>query len=109
MSAAWVIGLGVAAGYLMQRKQVMQDGLTESVAQFQNAAKPATDGVTTAEIRKTYNQPTFDRDFHDDLPKSEIQALQSAQTSREKAEKEWDAAQGPQVAQIQGVYLELFA
>ena len=51
MSSAWVVMLGIGAGYLINKKMIMQGQLQQSVDEFQNSALPSDNGVTSAEIR----------------------------------------------------------
>jgi len=44
MSSAWVIAVGLGAGYLINKNVVLKNQLDESVTKFNTAAKPATWG-----------------------------------------------------------------
>ena len=46
--------LGLGAGYLINKKMIIQGQLHELVNQFHNAAQPSDNGTTSAEIRTTY-------------------------------------------------------
>ena len=39
--SAWVVGLGLAAGYLVNKNVVLKNQLDESVEEFNSAARPS--------------------------------------------------------------------
>ena len=43
--SAWIVGLAIAAGYLINKNLTVQSRLTQAEAEYQGAAKPATGGV----------------------------------------------------------------
>ena len=48
-----VMGLGIATGYLVSKNRVIKHQIDNAVAGYEGSAEPATDGVTSAEIRST--------------------------------------------------------
>ena len=105
---AWVIALGISAGYLMSKNQQMHNQLNESVREFNEAAKPATDGPASQEIRHVQaSVPLADRfqDFNlQDLSKQQCQALVD---QRQQAAQEIVSYENPpgSLPPIEGVYL----
>jgi hypothetical protein len=104
--SAWIVGLAIAAGYLINKNLTVQSRLTQAEAEYQGAAKPATGGVTSAEVRRAWKNTDFDTygDFNADwsqhekdrVVEKEQQAAQSVQSYDEHAEG---------LPQIQGVML----
>jgi hypothetical protein len=104
--SAWVVGLAIAAGYLINKNLVVQSRLTQAEAEYQGVAKPATGGVTSAEVRKAWKNTDYETygDFNADWSQqerdrvvaSERQAAQTVQAYDERAEA---------LPQIQGVML----
>lgn len=104
--SAWVVGLGLAAGYLVNKNVAIKHQLEESVEEFNSAAKPATGGVTSAEVRATHRRVddyTNYGDMNAALPKKRMDELRSRQVAVAGEAEQFDAAQGP--APIQGVLL----
>lgn len=104
--SAWVVGLAIAAGYLINKNLTVQSRLTQAEAEYQGAAKPATGGVTSAEVRQAWKNTDYDTygDFNVDWSQQEKdrvvareqQVAQSVQSYDEHAEA---------LPQIQGVML----
>ena len=46
--------LGLGAGYLINKRMMIQGQLQKSVDEYENAAKPSDNGITSAEIRTRY-------------------------------------------------------
>jgi len=104
--SAWVVGLGLAAGYLVNKNVVLKNQLDESVEEFNSAARPATGGVTSSEVRATHRRVddhTIYGDMNAALPKKRMDELRSRQLAASEETEQFDAAQGP--AAIQGVLL----
>ena len=103
--SAWVVALGLGAGYLINKNTIIQDKLAESVAAFNSSAKPATGGVTSSEVRDAYKRTDFVKygDMNADLPKKQMDALLEKERVRESDVERFDA--GPPAPQIQGVML----
>ena len=83
MSAAWLVGLGVAAGYLINKNHAISSRLDTSIAKYNSAAEPATGGVTSAEVRSAYKRIDHVKygDMNPDLPRSEMDALVEREAS----------------------------
>ena len=104
--SAWMIALGLSAGYLINKNLTMTARIPENVAVHQSAAKPATDGPPTQEIRKVQRTiPLSDR-YQDmnlqDLPKRQADALAQNQDDAHREVAQYEA---PVIPEIQGVYL----
>ena len=104
MSSAWVVMLGIGAGYLINKKVIMQGQLQQSVNEFQNSALPSDNGVTSAEIRTTHNRVDHVKygDMNERLPRNEMEQLLQQQKSAAAQVQAYDEASGPP---IQGVML----
>lgn len=79
---AWVLALGVSAGYLINKNRTMQGIVETAVAKYEDdAAEPATGGVTTAELRATRLDTTHHKigAFHQDTPEEQRVVLTSKQ------------------------------
>jgi len=104
--SAWVVALGLGAGYLINKNTVIQDKLAESVERFNSAAKPATGSVTSKEVRDAYKRTDFVKygDMNSDLPKGQMDCLLEKERRRESAVEAFDAGPtGP--SKIEGVLL----
>ena len=105
--SAWLIALGLSAGYLINKQMQMAQKLDEKVLEHHSAAAAARPGPATEEIRKVQRTVPDSEKYLDmnvtELPPERIRALQAAreEASAEVAEFE----QGP--APIQGVWLNL--
>ena len=79
MMSAWVIGLGIAAGYLINKNVHMQKRLTESVQEFQESAKPAEPGPQSKEIRAVQRSVPASERYESlnlqDLDRKDVDAL----------------------------------
>ena len=116
MSAAWVIALGVAVGYLTQRKQVVQSRLDAAAAQFEGAAEPADGGITSAQLRTVVpNSDRGPRDYNDSLQKGSLNEIKQQHSSMQQHVQSWDSSRvvaaepTPPPPSIQGVWMEPFA
>lgn len=100
--SAWVVLLGLGAGYLINKKMIMQGQLEESVNAYQNAAEPSDNGITTAEIRTSQKSLSSVKygDMNERLPKSEMDQLLLQQKQAAEQVQAYDGA-----AAIQGVML----
>tara|TARA_B100001250_G_scaffold268515_1_gene231663 strand:- start:261 stop:602 length:342 start_codon:yes stop_codon:yes gene_type:complete len=105
---AWVIALGISAGYLISKNQQMHNRLEDAVTEFQDAAKPATDGPQSEEIRHVQaTVPVADRfqDFNlQDLSKQQCQALVDQRQQAAQEVVSYENASGF-LPPIEGVYL----
>ena len=101
--SAWIIALGLSVGYLISKNVSVRQQLEESVAKFNSAAKPATGGVTSAEVRDAYKSKAFVKygDMNTDIPTSQMKPLDEG---AQKTADEVSAFDGGS-QQIQGVLL----
>ena len=102
--SAWILGLALSAGYLMNKKLHVNAGLHDAIAKFNSAALPAdSNGATTAEVRKAWANTDGARmgDVADDLNASQRLDLEQKMAQQQQ---EVDAFDGS-AAQIQGVML----
>ena len=103
--SAWVIGLGLSAGYLINKNLAMDARLQETVKEHNQSAKPATDGPPTEEIRQVQRSlPIADR-YQDmnlqDLSRQDADALAKEQEAQHQSVSSYEAS----LPQIEGVYL----
>ena len=106
--SAWVIALGLSAGYLINKNLTMKHKLEERMTTYQQNAQPATDGPPTAVIRDVQrNVPDADR-FQDmnvqDLPPKDIKKLESARDAQAAEVRKFEM---PSVPEIEGVWLPM--
>ena len=90
---AWVLGLAVSALYLMNKNTAIAGRLHHSIAEFQaggNGVNEATDGVTTAEVRKTYRR-TDDITYADINPEAPAQMREGLVSAQKRAAAEVQA------------------
>jgi hypothetical protein len=102
--SAWVVGLGLAAGYLINKNVAIVSRLDESVTEFNSAAKPATGGVTSAEVRNAWKRTDHVKyaDMNTGLPKKQMDALAK---NEERAASEVEQFEQGSPAPILGVML----
>ena len=105
---AYVLLLGMAASYLIMKKQTMQRSqLEESKTKYNSAAKPAEPGPTSQEIRgfkaKVPDSTRF-QDMSLTTPKEERESLYNAQQAVVSDVAAFENA--IQMPEIQGVYFE---
>ena len=105
--SAWVIALGLSAGYLINKQLHLTEKLDEQVRVHHERAKPANPGPTTEAIRDV-QRTVPDADKYQDMNLQDISSERVKQltTSRERAHQEVAAFEaGP--PPIQGVWLNL--
>lgn len=103
--SAWGIGLALGAAYLVNKKFHLDGRLQQAVAEFEGAADPATDGVTSAEIRASHRQPaTRSEVYNQKLPKEERNILEAKAAAAAQEVKAFD---GTSTTEIEGVYLQM--
>lgn len=105
--SAWVVALGLSAGYLINKNLVMGSRLAESITTFNSAAKPATDGPPTREIRRVQRTlPDADK-YQDmnlqDLASNDVKELTQVQAAAHQAVSAYESFEAS--PQIEGVYL----
>jgi hypothetical protein len=102
--SAWVVALGLSAGYLINKQLQMTQQLDEQIHEFQSEAKPA-DPLPTSQIRKVQRTVPDGVRFADinvsELPPQEVQKLTKARDESFQEVAQYEAGQGP----IQGVWL----
>ena len=107
MMSAWVIGLGIAAGYLINKNVHMQKRLTESVQEFQESAKPAEPGPQSKEIRAVQRSVPASERYESlnlqDLDRTDVDALVKMKDAAAQEVLQYEA---PTLPEIQGVYLQ---
>ncbi|MAH41471.1 MAG: hypothetical protein CMO41_04410 [Verrucomicrobiales bacterium] len=103
--SAWVIALGLSAGYLMTKNLQMQKKLDEQIKIHHEQAEPAKPGPTTERIRDV-QRTVPDADKYQDMNIQDIdrERVKELTQAREQAHQEVAAfEQGP--PPIQGVWL----
>jgi hypothetical protein len=103
--SAWVIGLGLAAGYLINKKMAIVSQLETAATEFNSAVGPATEGVTTAEVRSAWKRTDHVKygDMNSDLPRKQMDVLSAGEERAASAVEQFD--QGGSTPQILGVML----
>ena len=105
--SGWVVGLGLAAGYLVNKNVAIKDQLDQSIEKFNSAAKPATGGVTSAEVRATHRRVddhTIYGDMNAAITRREKDELHRQQTQASDEVARYESGEGD--AQIRGVMLQ---
>lgn len=102
--SAWVVGLALAAGYLINKNLAVSTQLENATAAYDNAAKPATGGVTSAEVKSAWRNTDFTRfgDMAEDLAQSQKLELDSKVQAQRSVVEQYDASV---VQPIQGVMM----
>ncbi len=102
--SAWIVGLALAAGYLINKNIQVSNRLQDSIAEHHSSAKPATDGVTTSEVRASWANTDFAKygDMSEDLTRSQKDALNSNVQQQQQVVQQYD---GLAATPIQGVLL----
>lgn len=102
--STWVVGLALAAGYLINKNIQVRGKLEDSKAEYHSTAKPATGGVTTSEVRSAWANTDFTRygDMSEDLTQSQKESLDARVVAQKEAVEQYDASTVPS---IQGVLL----
>jgi hypothetical protein len=102
--SAWIVGLGLAAGYLINKNIAVRARLDDATAEYNKAAKPATGGVTSAEVRKAWRNTDFTRygDMSEDLAQSQKMELDRKVQDQQSVVEQYDASSVPP---IQGVLM----
>ena len=107
MSSIWLIGLGLAAGYLMQQKRQIVGKLDAAAKEFNQAASAADPGPQTDEIRAV-QRTVPDADVNDsmnmqDLTRSDAQRIRMERDRAAMEVVQYETATAP--PPIEGVYL----
>ena len=103
--SAWVIALGLSAGYLINKQLRFTEKLDETIKTYNEAAKPAEPGPTTERIRKVQRTvPSADKYQDMNLQDIDSARVNELTTERERAHQQVAAFEaGP--PPIQGVWL----
>ena len=104
--SAWVIALGLSAGYLINKNLTMTNRLMESVTKSNAAAAPAS-GLQSSTIRQV-QRTVPDADKYQDMNLQDLPAKDVKQLTKnvEAAHQEVQEFEVPvQFPEIQGVYL----
>ena len=107
--ATTLIALGLAAGYLINKRTHISEVIETQVAEYEHSAKPETTGATTGEIKQAYKRLDDVRfgDFNEgfSLPQRD-QIVRAAQDARmQVAEYE----QSNSALRIEGVHMNFAA
>ena len=106
--SAWIFGLALAAGYLINKNMTLQSVLDKAESDFQGAAKPATGGVTTAEVRNAWKSTDYATygDFNSDWSKQDVMGVVQAEMRQKGVAQNFE--DGGALPTIQGVLLTPF-
>jgi hypothetical protein len=103
--SAWVIALGLASGYLMQKRLQVASRLEEATKQFNEAAEP--DNLPSEEIRAVQRTVPDSEKYEglnmQDLTRYQVDGLVGARQAAATAVVQYENAQG--LPPIEGVYL----
>ena len=99
-----MVVLALGAGYLINKNIQVRSRLEDSKAEYNSAAKPATGGATSREVRAAWANTDFTRygDMSEDLTMNQKQLLDAKVAAQQQAVEQYDASEVPQ---IQGVLL----
>lgn len=102
---AWVLALGLSAGYLINKNMAMASRLQQSINAYNAEAADDDPKLASSEIRKVQaTVPAADR-FEamniQDLQDADVRTINSARESAKQAVADYEAGQGP----IRGIYL----
>lgn len=103
--SAWVVALGLAAGYLVNKNMQIGQQLEQKVKTYNDTAEPANPGPTTQAIRAVQRTvPEADK-YQDlnmqDLSAKDVRFLTQAREAAHQEVATYEAGPPP----IQGVYL----
>ena len=107
--SAWIIGLGVSIGYLLNKNSKMTSNIDNALAKYETAlsANGTTGGTTSAEISQAKERPLSQlcSDFSDVIPGSDMKAIQAAQDNDAAKVLGYDSAASP--PEIIGVMMQM--
>ena len=105
--SAWVIALGLSAGYLINKKLQLSQRLEEQVAAHHSSAQPANPGPRSEEIRNVQRTVPDSERYQDinvnELPPREVQKLTDAREAAHQEVAQYERGPPP----IQGVWLNV--
>ena len=99
--SAWIVGLALAAGYLINKNIQIKGTLQNAEAKFNSAANPSTNGTTSSEVRKAWTNVDNYSDMNSDLTLSAKQALHEKAEQQRNLVESYEA--GP--SSIEGVLM----
>jgi len=104
----WIVGLGAAALYLFNKNTQLVGRLEHAVDQYYDAATPATDGVTSAEIRATRAVPDAYHTYGDMNAAAPKERQLELEARRAQAAEEVEQFNSPNCAlpKIEGVVMQ---
>ena len=104
--SAWVVALGLAAGYLINKNMVIKGQLEQSVVEHNSAARPSASGVTSSEVRAAWKSLDGVKygDMNTDLPKTQMDSIAASAMAAAGEVAQFDAA--VHFPRIQGVLLQ---
>ena len=102
--SAWVVGLALAAGYLINKNIQVSSRLEDAKAEYNNKAAPATSGVTSKEVRKAWANTDFAKygDMAEELTQAQKDSLHARVLAQRQEVEQYDASEVPS---IQGVMM----
>ena len=108
--SAWVIGLGVAAGYLVNKNQMVVSRIDNAVAHYSGGDKrESTGGSSSVEIDKAklipLNHAIGCDDINNLISGGDVKKIESAMTSNAAEVRAYDSAASP--PEIIGVMLQV--
>ena len=107
--SAWIIGLGVSIGYLLNKNSKMTSNIDNALAKYETAlsANGTTGGTTSAEISQAKERPLSQlcSDFSDVITGSDMKSIQAAQDNDAAKVLGYDSAASP--PEIIGVMMQM--
>lgn len=107
--SAMLFALGVGTAYLMNKKMSLNGHLDDAISKFQNnvAVSPATDGVTSAEVRQAHRKTDHVTDEHlnEKIPPEERRAIHAQEAHYQAEARAFDKAQEQGISPILGVMM----
>jgi hypothetical protein len=111
--SAWIVGLALSAGYLINKNLHVKNQLEQATTKFQMSAEPAEPGPTSAEIRTKQQDPdisgtasggTFD-DFYQGAgsSKQHMQQIVNVQQSQKAVVQNYESRVA--LPEIEGVMM----
>ena len=105
--SAWIIALGLSAGYLINKKMQLTQRLEEQIHDKHSHAKPANPGPETSEIRNVQRRVPDSERYQDinvtELPPEEVKKLTGFREAAHQQVAAYEAGPPP----IHGVWLNL--
>ena len=107
MSSAWVLGLALGAGYLVNKKMILAQQLDTAIAEHRKTEE-SSDELSGLLIHKAQSSKKHEKygDMNQSLPQKDKDALL---ISQQESLSNVAAFESPEPVKIQGVWLESFA